>query len=234
MNEPIRPHPKNVDGPFYVEYGCCTACDVPMQEAPNHFAYDGDNHCYVCRQPQTAAETTDMIGTAWMAELQCIRYRGNEADDLRRFAELDLRGLCDVAPPQNIKPIIRNHVEFAVGDSLAITTPLQLASEFVDHLHSKNNEWRQFKTTTVNNTGNSASLEFSWYDDHYHPVEFAATSCVSNKWHVYYPLKNDLGDHGVGNVVSFWLSQNPGRFTDIRWYTHADWLGSKIGQSTRI
>jgi hypothetical protein len=205
-----------------------------MQEAPNHFAYDRDNHCYVCRQPQTAAETTDMIGAAWMAELQCIRYRGNDADVLRRFAELDLRELCDIDPPQNIEPIIRNHVEFAVGGSLPTTTPQQLASEFIDHLHSQNNEWRQFKTTSVHTTENSASLEFSWYDDNFHPIEFAATSGVANKWHVYYPLKNDLGDHGVGNVVSFWLSQKPDRFSDIRWYTDAEWLGSKIGQSTRV
>ncbi len=95
---PNRSHPKNVDGPFYVEYGCCTACDLPRQEAPNHFAYDGDDHCYICRQPGNLAETTDMIGIAWAAELRCIRYRGNDADVLRRFAELDLRELCDIEP----------------------------------------------------------------------------------------------------------------------------------------
>jgi hypothetical protein len=205
-----------------------------MEEAPNHFAYDSDNHCYVCQQPQTAAETTDLISTAWMAELQCIRYRGNDADVLRRFAELDLRDLCDIDPPRSIKPIIRNHVEFAVVDSLQITTPQQLASEFVDHLRSQNNEWRQFKTTSVQTAGDSASLEFSWYDDHFHPLVFTATAGGSNKWHIHHPLTNDLGDHGVGNVVSFWLSQHPDRFKNMRWYTDEDWVGPKIGQSTRI
>ena len=234
MTDPIRQHPKNVQGPFYVEYGCCTACDVPMQEAPNHFAYDAAGHCYVCRQPETPAETTDLIGTAWMAEFQCIRYRGNDADVLRRFAELDLRELCDIEPPQNIKPITRNHVDFVVGGPFSITSPQQLASEFIDHLYSQNNEWRQFKTRSLHATADSASLEFSWYDDHFHQIVFAATRGDSNKWHIHYPLKNELGDHGVGYVVSLWLSQNPDRFTDIRWYSDEDWMGPKIGQSTRI
>ncbi|MBW3599844.1 MAG: ferredoxin [Planctomycetes bacterium] len=234
MTEPIRPHPKNVDGPFYVEYGCCTACDVPMQEAPNHFAYDADNHCYVCRQPQTAAETTDMIGMAWITEFQCIRYRGNDPNVLRRFAELDLRDICDVEPPRHIAPIIRNHVKFTIANPPTVATPQQLADEFIKHLNSQSNEWRQFKTTPIHTPADSASLEFSWYDDHFHPIVFDAVPGAPGVWHIYYPLTNDLGDHGVGNVISFWLSRNPGRFTEIRWYSDTDWQGAKIGQSTRI
>lgn len=69
---------------------------------------------------------------------------------------------------------------------------------------------------------NSASFAFSWYDDHFHPIEFAATSGFTHKWQVHYPLKNDLNDHGAFNVVKFWLSQNPDRFTGIRWYADAD------------
>ena len=234
MTEPIRPHPKNVDGPFYVEYGCCTACDVPMQEAPNHFAYDGDNHCYVYRQPQTPVETTDMIGTAAIAEFQCIRYRGNDPDVLRRFAEIDQHNICDVEPPQHITPIIRNHVEFTVATESAITTPRQLADEFIDHLNSQNNEGRQFKTTPVQTSTNSVSLEFSWYDNHFHPLVFVAMPGSPLEWHIYYPLKNDLGNHGIGHVVSNWLKCYPDRFAKIRWYTDADWQGAKIGQATRL
>ncbi|MEI6526811.1 MAG: hypothetical protein WCP62_12340, partial [Planctomycetota bacterium] len=33
-------HPLNADGDFYVEHGCCTSCDVPMQSAPSLFEYD--------------------------------------------------------------------------------------------------------------------------------------------------------------------------------------------------
>ncbi len=232
MTDPIRPHPKNVTGPFYVEYGCCTSCDVPMQEAPNHFAYDADNHCYICRQPQTDAETTDMIGTAWMAEFQCIRYRGNDPNVLRRFAELDLREICDIEPAAHINPVIRNHVQITVVGTPAIATSKELAQEFTDHLMSQNNEWRQFKTKPIQTSNNSASLHFSWYDDHFHPIAFNAESDSPAEWHIEYPLKNDLGDRGVGNVVSYWLNSNQNRFSNIRWYTDADWRGRKSSQST--
>ncbi len=48
MKEPIRPHPKNVDGPLYVEYGCCSDCDSPLQEAPSDFS------CFCLKLPSVA------------------------------------------------------------------------------------------------------------------------------------------------------------------------------------
>lgn len=233
MTAPIRPHPKNVTGPFYVEYGCCTACDVPMQEAPNHFAYDSDNHCYVCQQPNNASDTTDMIGTAWMAELRCIRYRGDDPDILRRFAELGLREICDVQPPHHISPVIRNHVEFSLIGNTELATPQQLAAHFVDHLISKNNEWQQFKTKPIQASTHSASLAFSWYEDDFHVVTFAADPGSNAKWHVEHSPA-DPSAHGVGNTVSDWLSRFPATFANICWYTESDWNGSKVGHSTRF
>jgi hypothetical protein len=69
-------------------------------------------------------------------------------------------------------------------------------------------------------------------DDHFHRIEFSAASGSSSDWHIAYPLKYDLGDRGVGNAVSFWLKTNGNRFTNIRWYTDADWLDGKSSQST--
>jgi hypothetical protein len=232
MNEPIRPHPKNVNGPFYVEYGCCTACDVPMQEAPNHFAYDGDNHCYVCRQPDAETETTDMIGTALMAEFQCIRYRGDDPDVLQRFAELDMREICDIEPPAHINPVIRNHVRINVIGMPPVATPKELAQEFIDHLMSENNGRRQFKTQPIQISNNSALFQISWYDDHFHPIVFNAVSDSPAEWHIQYPLKNHTGDRGIGTVVSNWLNRNSNRFTNIRWYTESDWHHHKPPRST--
>ena len=232
MTEEIRPHPKNVSGPFYVEYGCCTSCDVPIQEAPSHFAYDTDNHCFVCRQPQTDAETSDMIGTAWMAEFQCIRYRGNDLDVLRRLAELDLRVICDTAPPPNIDPVIRNHVQINVVGAPVIATPKELAQEFVDHVTAQNNEWRRFKARPIQTFNDYASLKFSWYDDHFHLISFTIGPDAPHDWHIEYPLKNDLGDRGVGNVVSFWLKSHQNRFVNHRWFTDANWSDRKSWQST--
>ncbi len=69
----IKPHNDNVDGPFYVGHGCCTACDIPFQLAPEMFSYDRDQHCYVSRQPETKGELDRMIRTLLYSEVQCIR-----------------------------------------------------------------------------------------------------------------------------------------------------------------
>lgn len=148
MSNLIKPHPRNAAGPFYVEHGCCTACDVPMVEAPELFEYDAENHCFVSQQPQTNEEVTRAIGAAWCAELQCIRYRGDDPEILRRFAELDLRLLCDVEPPAHIVPLIRNHATFtAIADSAA-----QIAESFRRHLTSKVDGLREFKFRAIHST----------------------------------------------------------------------------------
>jgi hypothetical protein len=203
-----------------------------MQEAPGMFKYDGNNHCYVCRQPLTDAELTDMIGTAWKAELQCIRYRGCDFEVFRRLAELDLRHICDMQPPAHIGPVVRNHVEFVVRGQPPIRSPDQLAGEFQDYLFSLNNEWRAFVSKPIHCRDDMAAFEFAWYDNHFHPIVFYSIPDRPIAWHVECPLKNEPSDRGVGNIVFDWLKRNESRFTDPRWYTDADWHGSKHWQST--
>ena len=219
-----EPHPKNADGPFYVEYGCCTACEVPTQEAPSNFAFDEDDHCFVCRQPQSDAETTHLISAAWMADFQCIRYRGSDDDVLRRLAELDLRNLCDIQPSAQISPIIRNHITFAIVDA---PPPSQLALEFIEHLNRQNErraEYQtEFKTTEIENDADSTSFGFSCYDDHFHRVYFRSVDDDGNTLHINYPIKNDPGARGVGNVILSWLNSNADRYNNQRWYADHDW-----------
>ncbi|MDA7859045.1 ferredoxin [Mariniblastus sp.] len=225
------PHPKNAQGPFYVEYGCCTACEVPTQEAPANFAFDADDHCYVCRQPQSDAETTSLVSAAWMAEFQCIRYRGSDGDLLRRMAELDLRHLCDIQPAEHISPVIRNHITLAIADR---PTPSQLAFEFIDHLNRQNEQrpehQTEFKTTSIVRLADSAYFDLSWYDDHFHRVTFHTVDDDGNTLHVNYPITNDLGDRGVGNVLLCWLDSNLDRYKNQRWYADHDWPTRKHHQ----
>ena len=84
------PFYKNIAGDFYVEDSCCTACDMPRQEAPDLFAYDLDGHCYVCKQPTTAEEKDRMANAMDVQELGCIRYKG---DDPNVISVLEQRGL---------------------------------------------------------------------------------------------------------------------------------------------
>src|SRR5260370_36518129 len=98
MNEGIQPHPRNAGGPFYVVNGCCAACELPLLVAPELFAFDGKEHCYVKRQPSSKEEFDRALLAASDAELACIRYRGSDPEILRRFGELGRPELCDDRP----------------------------------------------------------------------------------------------------------------------------------------
>lgn len=104
-------HPLNVEGDFYVEHGCCTSCDVPMQSAPTLFAYDETSHCFVKRQPVTRSECDMMFEAIRGAELKCIRYRGKDNDWYRRLASSGDLGVCDQPPNPSVQPHIRSVVE---------------------------------------------------------------------------------------------------------------------------
>lgn len=229
MNQPIKPHPKNASGPFYVEFGCCTACDVPMVEAPGLFAYDSDNHCFVKRQPESSEEVTNAISAAWCAELQCIRYRGDDPDVLRRLAELDLRELCDVEPPANIVPLIRNHVTFVTNlDSAA-----RLAGRFREYLTSLNTDGlREFRFRAIQESDDSAAFECAWYEEDFHAIRVSAVAETESRWHVWHPMAGSLGDRGASNLVHSWLSSDGFECNDIKWYTESDWNDSQRFQRT--
>ncbi len=83
MSADPQPHPLNVVGPFYVVDGCCIRCDLPLNVAPELFQWETDakgevRHCYVCRQPQTPEQLTQMMEVVESSEVACIRYRGSD------------------------------------------------------------------------------------------------------------------------------------------------------------
>lgn len=163
-----------------------------------------------------------MIRVVWSAELQCVRYRGNEPAVLRRLAEMDLRDVCDVEPPVHIRPLIRNHVLFTDSKGTRLTSK-QLLDHFIAYLDTQRSEYLNYKIKGIKTSTLHSSFEFAWYEKSFHPVRFNEIPKSSNEWHVEYPLRKDLGDRGVGNVISAWLQAYSDRFIDIRWYTDDEW-----------
>ena len=96
------PHPANVPGDYYVEDGCCTMCMLPFNEAPGLIGETSDprgySHCFVKRQPRSEREIEQMISAIQVAELRCIRYRGNDVNVLSRLVEVGEAQACDVLP----------------------------------------------------------------------------------------------------------------------------------------
>lgn len=105
----------NVVGPFYVEDGCCTLCGIPGAEAPDLFA-EAESHCYVRRQPVTAEEHERMFSAIACADLECIRYAGDDPAQLEQLALRGAAGVCDAMPP-HIAARRRDHVSFYAPSS---------------------------------------------------------------------------------------------------------------------
>jgi len=90
------PHPANVPGPFYVEGGCCLACGVPEDIAPDLFGWvEGDMHCYVKRQPETPKELDRMREAMCSSEVDCIRARSCSPEFLLDLARAGHAHLVD-------------------------------------------------------------------------------------------------------------------------------------------
>ena len=85
----LPPHRKNVKGDFYVEDGCCTACDLPSEEAPELFKYE-DMHCYICKQPSTDIEVVKILNAMEIQDLDCIQYKGKNKEILSGLKQRNL------------------------------------------------------------------------------------------------------------------------------------------------
>jgi hypothetical protein len=220
MTQERSAHPDNAQGPFYVEYGCCLACDLPRVVAPDHFAYDGNSHCFVTRQPQTSTELSKLVRAVWGAEAECIRYRGNDPGLLRRLAELGLSHCCDISPPPGIQPQIRNCVSFvdtgesnlqsaaAIGESLR--SCLQSEREaFTDRFAAK---FRNIKESPQ-----ATSFEYAWFEQNFHSIEVSRVNWTQARWLIRHGRDEPLFI-GLSALIHDWLIGD-GRFGNIRWYT---------------
>jgi len=186
MTHELKLHALNVIGDFYVEDGCCTACEVPQSEAPDLFGMTPkpNYHCYVKRQPQTDAERDQMLSAILCAELQCIHYRGNNPAIISRLSAMGEMDVCDTTPPSDIELGLRTHVTFATKQSTDLTA---LASSFKRYIKSQRGEysrilfpWRSTAPTTVKYNRN----ETGW-----HAVQFGRHNDCVHVSHIVWKLR---------------------------------------------
>lgn len=218
MTHDVKPHPLNVIRDFYVEDGCCTACDVPQTEAPDLFGMTRDPyyHCYVKRQPQSESEHDQMLSAIACAELQCIHYRGNDSAIISRLSVMDEMEICDTTPPPGTELGLRTHVTFETNQKLDVA---MLASSFKQFVKSQRDEysrisfpWFASSPTTVTYRRNDRrwrNVTFETCDDRVHVSHDAAD------------------DTGVSWYICRWLATCDG-LSDIRWYTEHGWQNSKV------
>jgi hypothetical protein len=224
MEDPIpKPHPKNAPGPFYVVDGCCTACGVPVSEAPGLFAYDEVDHCFVQRQPSTPREFDQAFHAAWAAELQCIRYRGNDPKMLRRFAELGEPHLCDVSPPPGICPVVRDLVTFDANSlDHAGMSAFDLADAFENSVRHRLHSVPELRFVPITGDEACAAVTFTWFKEDHHTVEFRVADDPDYRWLIRHDSASRPGGRGVSRQIDEWLKAKQ-HFCDIRWFTVEGW-----------
>jgi len=184
------------DKGFYIEEGCCTACDVPHKIAPTLFGWAGDV-CYLKRQPENEKETAQAIEALSSSEVDCIRYGGYSETVLRRIAEVGNAHLADDPSVASYPRVERLYAEFEAGselsapDALAVT----LAGSFAEFIAAR--EWYRAKRSSKEPT----TVRICWFENYWHEVQFGA---------------------GVQYKIAMWLRPLPGADLGVR-RAVADW-----------
>lgn len=100
--QPLKPHPSNVPGDYYVQDSCCTMCNVPFVVAPELFGEINDErgflHCFVKRQPTSDSEHALMVEAIASAELSCIRYSGRDSEIQKQLIKVAPSEIDNVLP----------------------------------------------------------------------------------------------------------------------------------------
>jgi hypothetical protein len=212
---------------------------MPRSLAPDLFAYDGGNHCYVQRQPATPEEFFRMLRATWSSEVECIRYRGNDPDVLRRMSEYGLSSYSDTAISGHVDEFFRTHVVFAlVQATISGMGADQLAKTFMDYQRrsmpgdpATENERFRFKTPVM--TPQLAQISMSWSEEIFHPIEFIRPAAADQPWLIRHSPQPKIGSQSVSMELDDWL-RSDSRISGIRWFTEAEWLSKKTGREFPI
>src|SRR5687767_5705135 len=103
-NRRYEAEPENAPGDFYVERDQCMICMLPVETAPGMFGFHdasvatgshSGSHCYVARQPVTAAEVALSIEAVTGSCCQAVRYAGTDPDIIARIRAGDSIKSCD-------------------------------------------------------------------------------------------------------------------------------------------
>ena len=215
-----KPYPLNVEGPFYVEDGCCTSCGIPEGTAPGLFAWSGDGHCFVARQPENPAELEGMVEVVNCAELDCIRYRGADPSILRRLVENGDGDKIDVPVPPEWRPFVRNTVTFAPRPEFAAGA--NLVEDFVGHLAELNHDrpepyryrWRRAWLRPGWGIDQTARIAICWFGNTYHWMNFVIDRGGAVVWH----HRRDNHGRGLSRLIHGWVKARP-QFAELRWFT---------------
>jgi hypothetical protein len=227
----ITPHPEGVDGPFYVEDGCCTACGIPEGEAPEIFgwAQNDPNHCVVKHQPATADQVTRTLLAIAAGEMGCIRYRGTDPEIATRLVEMGEALLCDNAPPREARPALRRRVSFRGRGDFSSYTATDVAHLFDTFLRRRREGFGAYDLKPIRTLrSGDALVRFSWFKRQFHPVAFSMGQGAFTAL-----IENSSASLSIARTVDDWL-RSTDQFQDIRWFSDDQWATGAAGKETVV
>lgn len=193
---------------FYVEPDCCMLCGVPEDIAPEIFE-TGENHCSVIRQPCSQNEIDRTIRAMWSSEVDCVRYRGDDAAMLERLARAGLAGQADHRRMAASSIRLRDQVSFEVSEGASLADALHVAKAFREEMRAKGKK-------VLPSLLERRSVWVSWYQNRFHLVRFAD----AGEGRIVAHLRWTMAVQGLAWLVDDWLRAHP--VENIRWEATGD------------
>ncbi len=225
----VHPHPENVEGPFYVENNCCLLCGMPGSEAPDLFKWASDEKsCVVKRQPQTAEELDRMMLAVYVAEMDCIRYRGTDPAIQRRIAAMGSLHALDHEPPADARWIIRSHATFKGKTNVAgPSTAFDIARAFAAHMRlAKDGE--RYRVWSPGRLLRWPVVRLSIGRGLYVLAVRFRRQRKEQGWVAVAQAPMEHLVQEVSYLVDDWLKHTD-MFADIRWFTAEEWKAGAAG-----
>lgn len=222
-----KAHPENAEGPFYVEDGCCITCGIPVDAAPDIFGWaSNETSCIVKCQPVTAEDLDRTMIAICTAEVDCIRYRGDDPAVFLRMAQAGHALNCDL-PSGDAHPLLRLRIRFQSGRSG--DTPRALAARLRDWIagHGLNH----FRVKPAQ-PWSPSTVVFSWDHGllplrraHYNSVRFAQGP---EGFRAFLHHGHRGSGVGLGLFIQQWLTEAE-KARDIGWFAaEGDWDGGGL------
>lgn len=220
-------HRRNAPGPFYVVDGCCTACMAPHEAAPTLMGFDeAEGHCFFRRQPADEGELYRAVRAVWSAELQCLRYGGDDTAVLRRLAEIGAADACDHTPPRGASFVLRNHVTFEAGFA---SQARDVAAALREHILGLSSEHVRYQATPLEAEGEEVKFTYSWFEDKYHPLSVGSARGAGGRWLIRHSLDREAAGVGITLMLDDWL-RDDARLDSVSWYTAEAWARGEPGR----
>ncbi len=219
----VERYDKGEPGDFYVEAECCMSCGIPVDIAPDIFAFD-DRHCFVKRQPVQPDEIDRTLEVMNSQEVGCIRYAGHDLDIIRRLMESGEGASCDSD--------LRTQFREQVRSVLRVTFPALSAIDFLRALvafprSQKMYDGTQRYTFSDEQAGDVARITFAWSGKAFHSltVQQQADDVFLVRL---YPL---MADQAVSRIVHGWLAALD-QASEITWMTDAEYDAGARGAAS--